>query len=63
MSGRELAREIARASPQTRIVFMSGYHPGSPIPVPQFLAKPFDRKALLAKLAPPKPEARALQKG
>ena len=62
MSGRELARELARISPHTRIVFMSGYHPGTPIPEAQFLAKPFDRKALLAKLDAPKSEARAHQK-
>jgi signal transduction histidine kinase len=50
MSGRDLAREVARDHPRTRIVFMSGYHPGTPIPAWQFIAKPFDRQTLLAKL-------------
>jgi signal transduction histidine kinase/CheY-like chemotaxis protein len=50
MSGRELARTIAGTYPHTRIVFMSGYNPGSPIPEAQFLAKPFDRKTLLRKI-------------
>ena len=47
MSGRDLAREL----PRFRVVFMSGYHHGTALPPWQFLAKPFDREALLAKVA------------
>ena len=47
MSGRDLAREL----PRLRAVFMSGYHHGTPLPPWQFLAKPFDRDTLLAKVA------------
>jgi hypothetical protein len=37
--------------PQIRVVFMSGYHAASPLPDWQFIAKPFDRQILLAKIA------------
>ncbi len=50
MSGRDLARELGREHPETRIIFMSGYHHGAPVAGWQFLAKPFDRQTLLAKL-------------
>jgi two-component system, cell cycle sensor histidine kinase and response regulator CckA len=50
MSGRDLARELMREHPETRVVFMSGYHQGTPIHGWQFIAKPFDRRALLAKI-------------
>ncbi|HET9992572.1 MAG TPA: ATP-binding protein [Kofleriaceae bacterium] len=50
MSGRELAREIGTVYADVRIVFMSGYNPGMPIPASQFLAKPFDRNSLLTAL-------------
>ncbi|MEO6772682.1 MAG: ATP-binding protein [Kofleriaceae bacterium] len=53
MSGRELAREIAGIYADVRVVFMSGYNPGMPIPASQFLAKPFDRNNLLAILGEP----------
>ncbi|HEX3757388.1 MAG TPA: ATP-binding protein [Kofleriaceae bacterium] len=50
MSGRDLARELVQEHPQIRVVFMSGYHPASPLPDWQFIAKPFDRQILLAKI-------------
>ena len=50
MSGRDLARELVQEYPQIRVVFMSGYHPASPVPDWQFIAKPFDRQILLAKI-------------
>ncbi|MEO7735183.1 MAG: ATP-binding protein, partial [Kofleriaceae bacterium] len=50
MSGRDLARELVREHPQLRVIFMSGYHAGSPLPDWQFIAKPFDRQILLAKI-------------
>jgi len=50
MSGRDLARELMREHPETRVVFMSGYHQGTPIHGWQFIAKPFDRHALLSKI-------------
>jgi signal transduction histidine kinase len=50
MSGRDLARELMCEHPETRVVFMSGYHQGTPIHGWQFIAKPFDRHALLAKI-------------
>jgi signal transduction histidine kinase len=50
MSGRDLARELMQEHPHVRIVFMSGYHAGVPLPDWQFLAKPFDRRILLAKI-------------
>ncbi len=50
MSGRDLAREVAQHSPLTRVIFMSGYNPGTPIPPWQFIAKPFDRETLLTKM-------------
>ena len=53
MSGRELAREISAHYADVRVVFMSGYNPGMPIPASQFLAKPFDRNSLLTTLGEP----------
>ena len=50
MSGRDLARELVQEHPQVRVVFMSGYHAASPLPDWQFIAKPFDRQILLAKI-------------
>ena len=51
MSGRDLARDLVHEHPQIRVVFMSGYHAASPLPDWQFIAKPFDRQILLAKIA------------
>ena len=51
MTGRELARVVASEFPSIRILFMSGYNPGTPVPSWQFLAKPFERPALLNKIA------------
>ena len=53
MSGRELAREISGTYADVRIVYMSGYNPGMPIPASQFLSKPFDRNSLLTTLGDP----------
>jgi signal transduction histidine kinase len=53
MSGRELAREISGVYADVRVVFMSGYNPGMPIPASEFLAKPFDRNTLLTTLGDP----------
>ncbi|CAN5679200.1 hypothetical protein BH11MYX1_BH11MYX1_50150 [soil metagenome] len=50
MSGRELARELAVIRPDTRVIFMSGYHQDLPISSAQFVAKPFDRTGLLEKI-------------
>ncbi|HEY0985576.1 MAG TPA: ATP-binding protein [Kofleriaceae bacterium] len=50
MSGRDLARELVNEHPQIRVVYMSGYQQGTPIPDWQFVAKPFDRQILLAKV-------------
>ncbi|HVV88613.1 MAG TPA: ATP-binding protein [Kofleriaceae bacterium] len=50
MSGRDLAHELVRESPDLRVLFMSGYHHGTPIPGWQFIGKPFDRGALVAKV-------------
>jgi signal transduction histidine kinase len=50
MSGRDLARDMVREYPNIRVVFMSGYHAGAPLPDWQFIAKPFDRQVLLAKI-------------
>ena len=50
MSGRDLARELVREHPQLRVIFMSGYDAGNPLPDWQFIAKPFDRQILLAKV-------------
>jgi signal transduction histidine kinase len=50
MSGRDLARELVSEQPHLRVVFMSGYHSGTAMPDWQFIAKPFDRKILLAKI-------------
>jgi signal transduction histidine kinase/CheY-like chemotaxis protein len=50
MSGRDLARELVAEHPQIRVIFMSGYHGASPLPDWQFIAKPFDRQVLLAKI-------------
>jgi signal transduction histidine kinase len=51
MTGRELARVVSREYPNVRVLFMSGYNPGTPVPSWQFLGKPFERMALLEKLA------------
>ena len=54
--------EISRASSRpdipgtyadVRVVYMSGYNPGMPIPASQFLSKPFDRNSLLTTLGDP----------
>jgi len=50
MSGRDVAREVMHEQPDIHVVFMSGYHAGAPMPDWQFIAKPFDRRSLLAKL-------------
>jgi signal transduction histidine kinase len=50
MSGRDLARELGHEHPNVRVIFMSGYHAGNPLPDWQFIAKPFDRQILLAKI-------------
>jgi two-component system cell cycle sensor histidine kinase/response regulator CckA len=50
MSGRDLARALVNEHPQIRVVYMSGYQQGTPIPDWQFIAKPFDRQILLAKI-------------
>jgi signal transduction histidine kinase len=51
MSGRDLARELVQEHPNVRVVYMSGYQSGTPLPDWQFIAKPFDRHILLAKIA------------
>jgi two-component system cell cycle sensor histidine kinase/response regulator CckA len=51
MSGRDLARELVHDHPQIRVVFMSGYQAAAPLADWQFIAKPFDRQILLAKIA------------
>jgi signal transduction histidine kinase len=50
MSGRDLARTLVQEHPNVRVVFMSGYQSGTPLPDWQFIAKPFDRQILLAKI-------------
>jgi signal transduction histidine kinase len=62
MSGRDLARELIQEHPQVRVVFMSGYRSGTPLPDWQFIPKPFDRQILLAKVgnAQPVGELRAV---
>ena len=50
MSGRDLARELVQEHPRLRVIFMSGYHAAMPLPDWQFIAKPFDRHILLAKI-------------
>jgi signal transduction histidine kinase/CheY-like chemotaxis protein len=50
MSGRDLAREIAVARADIRVIFMSGYHQHAPIANSQFIAKPFGRLELLDKV-------------
>jgi two-component system, cell cycle sensor histidine kinase and response regulator CckA len=51
MTGREFARVVANEYPSIQILFMSGYNPGTPVPSWQFLPKPFERLALLSKIA------------
>jgi signal transduction histidine kinase len=51
MSGRDLARDLILEHPHIRVMFMSGYHAAVPMPDWQFIAKPFDRQILLAKIA------------
>jgi signal transduction histidine kinase len=58
MSGRDLAREVLHDHPDVRVVFMSGYNPGAPLPDWQFIAKPFDRQVLLAKVGLAQPDHR-----
>ncbi len=50
MSGRDLARELSAIHPETKILFMSGYHQHNPLEAAQFLAKPFHRDELLDKV-------------
>jgi two-component system, cell cycle sensor histidine kinase and response regulator CckA len=56
MSGRDLARRISARSPQTRVLFMSGYtdnviaQGGVLEPGVSFLQKPFSPRALAAKV-------------
>jgi signal transduction histidine kinase/CheY-like chemotaxis protein len=50
MSGRDLAGALLTEYPEIRVVYMSGYQQGTPIPDWQFIAKPFDRQILLAKI-------------
>jgi signal transduction histidine kinase/CheY-like chemotaxis protein len=59
MSGRDLARELDVSRPQTRVIFMSGYHQHAPIANSQFIPKPFGRSELLDKVR----EALALEAG
>lgn len=47
VSGPDLARELARIRPTTRVVFMSGYAPsGLDVPGAELLAKPFTEEQL-----------------
>jgi CheY-like chemotaxis protein/anti-sigma regulatory factor (Ser/Thr protein kinase) len=62
MSGRDLAREVVRDYPEIRVVFMSGYDPGTPVPAWQFIEKPFDRQTLLARLRGPAPLTRIVSR-
>ena len=48
MSGRELAHDLLAEDPSLRVLFMSGYHHGTPVPGWQLVAKPFDRAVLMA---------------
>jgi CheY-like chemotaxis protein len=50
LSGRETADEIVRVWPDIQVLFMSGYPASARMPEAQFIAKPFDRRSLLAKL-------------
>jgi YesN/AraC family two-component response regulator len=54
MSGIELARSITRISPETRILFMSGYTDDAAVRAvantPTFIAKPFTAATLVAKV-------------
>ncbi|MDQ3298924.1 MAG: ATP-binding protein [Myxococcota bacterium] len=50
MSGRDLARELSTVRPDTKVLFMSGYHQHTPLEAAQFLAKPFHRDELLDKV-------------
>jgi signal transduction histidine kinase/CheY-like chemotaxis protein len=56
MSGRDLARELVNEHPHVRVVYMSGYQQGTPVPDWQFVAKPFDRQILLAKVGNLQPD-------
>jgi two-component system cell cycle sensor histidine kinase/response regulator CckA len=47
MTGQDLVRELSVGHPRLEVVFMSGYHPGAPIDPRRFVAKPFEREALL----------------
>jgi CheY-like chemotaxis protein len=51
MTGQELIRELSADRPQLQVIFMSGYHQGSPIDPRQFVAKPFERATLLGTVA------------
>jgi CheY-like chemotaxis protein len=57
MSGRDLARELTLEHPAVRVVYMSGYNNATPLPDWQFIAKPFDRQVLLAKIGHVQPAA------
>ena len=57
MSGRDLARELIAEHPNVRVVFMSGYNSNVSMPDWQFIAKPFDRQILLAKIGNVQPAA------
>jgi CheY-like chemotaxis protein len=57
MSGRDLSRELVQEHPHIRVVYMSGYQSGAPLPDWQFIAKPFDRQILLAKIGNVQPGA------
>ena len=53
MNGRELAREVGRVRPETRVLYMSGYtanvivHRGVLDEGIQFISKPLSRTSLL----------------
>ncbi len=64
-SGREVAKRVQLARPATKVLFMSGYpeYPGSSdvplIDSTNYVAKPFDRQGLLARVRDVLDEARA----